>query len=78
MKKKIKNALAIIIFVLGIIVSCWLTFSVMLVGGIEQTILGLQMGNVDIAVWGLLRALFCEVGFVVFWIGLLVAASLTE
>lgn len=78
MKKKIKNFLAMVIFVLGIIASCWLSIGVLLVGGVEQTIAGLQAQNVSMAVWGLLRAMCCELGFLVFWIGLAISASLTE
>lgn len=78
MKKKIKNVLAVVIFIMGIVISCWLAINVMLVGGIQQTITGFQNGDAGMAAWGLARALLSEFGFVPFWIGFIISAALTD
>ena len=78
MKQKIKNILAILIVIAGIIGSCWLSFNVLLVGGVEQMMTGFNTMNVSMSVWGFLRAIFFEMGFILFWISALVFGWLTD
>lgn len=67
MKAKMKMALRIAIMLIGIITSIWLSFWVLLVGGIEQAIIGFQTANAGMAALGIVRALICELGFLPLW-----------
>lgn len=78
MNRKIKNILAALIFILGIVVSFWLSIKVLLVGGVMQAIVGFQIMDVSMAAWGIVRALLFEMGIIPFWLGMFVAVWLTD
>ena len=77
-KKKIKNILALIIFILGIVISFWLSIKVLLVGGVMQAIVGFQTMDTAMAAWGIVRALLFEMGIIPFWLGMFIAVWLTD
>lgn len=59
--------LLLILGTLGL--SIWLSIWVMLVGGITAAITGFLAGDVAMGVWGIVRAIFFEWGFLPFGIG---------
>lgn len=66
---KIKNLIGNLIIIASIVLGLWLTIWVMLAGGIMQVVDGVQNGvGADIA-WGIIKALFCEIGMIPTWIG---------
>lgn len=71
MKKHFINLL--IIF--GLIISLYLTIYVMLICGIKQII---NYKNIYDIVFGLLRIVFCEIGFVPFGLNLIIAKIIKE
>lgn len=74
--KKIWNIfmdiLTIIVVVGGIGLSLWVTFGVLLVGGIQDIITAAQMEVVDggLMAWGIVKALFFECGGLISLAGL--------
>lgn len=69
---KIRDLLSIIIMIGSVILGLWLSLGVLLAGGIEQAIIGFQTGDAGMAAWGIVRALFFEMGFLVTWIGFMI------
>ena len=78
MKKHVKNILSLIILIVGIVVGLWLSLYVMLYGGIMQAYNGFTSGDVSSGVWGVIRAVFFEVGSLPIWIGLLVSCFVSD
>lgn len=76
--KKIRKILAAMIFIASLIFSFWLAIGVMLVGGIQQAIVGFQIADAGMAAWGIVRALLFEMGFLPFWIGYIVSLFLMD
>ena len=72
MKKRIRNTLLVIVFILSTIISCWLGIGVMLVGGIQQAIEGFRIMDDWMAAWGIVRAIFFEIGLLPFWLGIII------
>lgn len=68
---KIRNILSIIIMIGSVILGVWLSLGVLLVGGIQQLVVGCQTGNASMIAWGIVRALFFEMGFIPTWIGIM-------
>lgn len=75
--KKIIGWFGVALIIIGFIFSCWLSFGVMLVGGINDAIIAFQDGNTSAAVWNIIRAIFFEMGFTPFWITWVVGLHLT-
>ena len=71
MKKYIINLLIIV----GLIISLYLTIYVMFIGGIKQII---NYKNSFDIVFGVLRIVFCEIGFVPFALNLIIAKIVKE
>ena len=59
-----------------LILSLWLTIGVMLIGGINSAITGFEIGNVSQGVWGIIRAVFSEIGMIPFSIGWIIGWGL--
>lgn len=78
MKQKIKIILALLILIVTTIIGFWLAIKVLLVGGIMQTMMGLQFADANMAAWGIIRALLFEMGFFPIWIGIFIAGLLTD
>ena len=76
--KKIKRMAAAALIILSLIFSLWLAIGVMLVGGIEQVVIGAQINNGSMIAWGIVRALFFEFGFLPFWVGYIAAICLMD
>lgn len=76
--KKIKRMVAAALIILSLIFSFWLAIGVMLVGGIEQVVIGAQINDGGMIAWGIVRALFFEVGFLPFWVGYIAAFCLMD
>lgn len=66
---KIRNVIGNLIILASIVFGIWLTIWVMLAGGIMQVVNGAQNGIGSDIAWGLIKALFCEVGMIPTWIG---------
>ena len=70
---RIRNVVAALIVIASLIFSCWLGIGVMLVGGIQQAIVGFSIMDISMAAWGIARAVLFEVGFFPLWISYIVA-----
>ncbi len=70
--------LRILIIITGILIGLWLGLYVMLYGGICQIIDGINPLNAKDIALGVIRILFCEIGFIPFWLGFIVASTIEE
>jgi len=61
-----KDVLAIFVIIFGILFGIWLCLYVMLYGGIMQAINNWGIDN-SAVVWGIIRAIFFEMGAIVMW-----------
>ena len=77
-KKNFRDMLGILIIFASIILGIWLSIAVMLVGGIQQAIVGFQTANTAMATWGIIRALFFELGFLPTWIGFFLGIMISD
>lgn len=68
---KIRNVLSIIIMIGSIVLGLWLSLGVLLAGGIQQLVVGCQTGDAGMIAWGIVRALFFEMGFIPMWLGIM-------
>ena len=59
-----------------LILSLWLTIGIMLIGGINSAIAGFEVGDVSQGVWGIIRAVFSEIGMIPFYIGWIIGWGL--
>lgn len=66
---KIRNVIGNLVILASVIFGIWLTIWVMLAGGIMQVVNGAQNGIASDIAWGLIKAIFCEVGMIPMWIG---------
>ena len=71
-----KKILAIIISLLGIGLGLYLGVYVLLYGGIMQIINNIDPLNTSQLVWGIIRALFCELGIIPVYIGMVIGSSI--
>ena len=76
--RKIRYTVAAVLVILSLIFSFWLAIGVMLVGGIEQAVIGSQINDAGMIAWGVVRALFFEFGFLPFWVGYIAAVYLMD
>ena len=73
--KKIENTIINFLIIFGLIISLYLTIYVMLICGIKQII---NYKNIYDIVIGILRIVFCEIGFVPFGLNLIIAKIIKE
>ena len=70
-----KKHIISLLIIFGLIISLYLTINVMFIGGIKQII---NYKNSFDIVFGILRIVFCEIGFVPFGLNLIIAKIIKE
>lgn len=70
-----KKHIISLLIIFGLIISLYLTIYVMLICGIKQII---NYKNIYDIVFGILRIVFCEIGFVPFGLNLIIAKIIKE
>lgn len=71
-----KKFLATIIVLLGFGLGLYLGIYVLLYGGIMQVINNIDPLNKSQLIWGIIRALFCELGIIPVYIGMVIGSSI--
>lgn len=71
-----KKFLATIIVLLGIGLGLYLGIYVLLYGGIMQVINNIDPLNKSQLVWGIIRALLCELGIIPVQLGIIIGSSI--
>lgn len=71
-----KKFLSTIIILLGIGLGLYLGIYVLLYGGIMQVINNIDPLNKSQLVWGIIRALLCELGIIPAYLGIVIGSSI--
>lgn len=75
---KVRKILAILILIASLIFGLWLSLYVMLYGGIMQAYNGFSTGAVSTGVWGVIKALFFEVGMIPSTLGWIISLFVSD
>ena len=72
------KVLGILIMIAGILLGIYLGVWVLFIGGIAQIVEGLNPVNAIEIVIGIARVIFCELGAIPAWLGILVGGAMIE
>lgn len=76
-QKRLQGIIGMALIIGAIVLGIWLPLRVMLYGGIMQAIDNWGVNN-SAVVWGIIRAVFFELGFILAWIVGVVGVSIVK
>lgn len=65
----------LLLIIIGIVLGMWLGVVVMLYGGIMQVVTNWNV-DTSLVVWGIIRAIFFEIGLYIGWFVVLIGAAI--